>query len=98
MEVKDRIKKDELAALKITTLIRDRLLGLGRYFGQHDDHHRVFLPSENLKKVESYQSGAQRKLAKARKLLKNTPVELMGADDNAANRLLLLEKMSRRVH
>lgn len=73
-----------LAELQAIDSVRGILLEQGKYLGADKTAYRVYLPSENRAVVESYMHQADRKLRRAMKLSKSTPVQ---PDDSAADQL-----------
>lgn len=73
--MRHEIVNQELAELGAVDYIRNRLLNLGRYIKGSGEHYRVLLPSENATQVLAYMESADRKLKRALKLNKNTPIE-----------------------
>jgi len=70
-EVYDRLAMIELSAIDYC---RNILLGQGKYLAGTPAGYRVLLPSENKAQIDSYISSADKKLSRALKLSRNTPV------------------------
>ena len=66
----NEIALTELAAIDY---VRNHLLNEGKYLAGTTTGYRVLLPSENAIQVESYISQADKKLARALRLSRNTP-------------------------
>jgi len=72
---RETFKELELFELAMTDYVRRQLLKEGKYFEKSGGSYRVLLPSENSKKIENFMTSADRKLRRARTLLRNTPHE-----------------------
>lgn len=88
----DEIALKELAAVDY---VRNTLLGRGMYLALNGSAYRILLPSENRAQVERYMSSADKKLRRAQKLSRNTPVE-PGAQRNDDARLFMRLSSPRR--
>lgn len=62
-----------LRVLGAVDYVRQTLLNQGKYIGATPGGYRIFLPSENKLQAELYMKSADRKLKRARKLIRNTP-------------------------
>jgi len=71
-----------LAELTVVDYIRNVLLGRGMYLTNEKGDYRILLPSENKRQVELYMASADRKLARALKLSRNSPRDDSGANMN----------------
>ena len=74
-EVGTKKQFDALALTELSAInyIRDRLLSEGKYLVGIRGDYRVLLPSENASQAEALMGSADRKMRRARKLLRNTP-------------------------
>lgn len=79
--VYDRIAMMELQAIDYC---RNILLGQGKYLAGTPSGYRVLLPSENKTQIDAYIESADRKLARALKLSRNTPTESLQPDQTEA--------------
>ena len=80
----DSISLQELGAIDH---VRNVLLGQGKYLTGTRAGYRVLLPSENAMQVELYISSADKKLARALKLSRNSPVSSEGVIDQTEARI-----------
>jgi hypothetical protein len=78
-----------LAELSAVDYVRNALLNEGKYFASSNGNYRVLLPSENAQQIESYMSGADRKLHRALKLARSAPATDGYKSDNTLARILL---------
>lgn len=85
-KVYDQIALTELGAIDYCKNI---LLGRGMYIARQGDNYRILLPSENKEQIDSYMRSADRKLRRALKLSKSTPVEHRDRLDNTNARILM---------
>lgn len=85
-EVFARLDMLELAAIDYC---RNVLLGQGKYLMGTPSGYRILLPSENKVQIDAYMSSADRKLARALKLSRNSPAEACVQTDQTAARILL---------
>jgi len=69
--VYDRLAMAELAAIDFC---RNALLSQGKYLAGTSTGYRVLLPSENKGQIDSYMASADRKLSRALRLSRSTPV------------------------
>ena len=90
--LKARFKKDDLAKLGVFGFVNKALLNYGKHFHEKNDHYHISLPSENQTIADNLLKSSQRKIAKARKLLKYTPKEYQSGSNELATKLLLAEK------
>lgn len=67
----DEVALTELAAVDYC---RNVLLGEGKFLASENGGYRILLPSENKRQVDAYMAQADRKLRRAQKLSRNTPV------------------------
>lgn len=88
-----------LVELAATDYVRNYLLGQGKYLAGTPTGYRVLLPSENAGQIESYVSQADKKLARALKLSRNTPKPAGGErfDQQQARILLRQEGLRTRA-
>ena len=91
-ELQDRIKGDALDELNAINVIRNLLLGHGKYLEKNKENYRVCLPSENLAQANRWQKQAKLKISKSMKLLIGTKTESINDRNILANQLLLLER------
>lgn len=89
---------DRLAMLELSAIdyCRNVLLGHGKYLTGSPVGYRILLPSENKGQIESYISSADRKLARAQKLSRNSPAEPNEQHDQTAARIMLKRSGMRR--
>jgi len=78
-----------LAELSAIDYVRNILLAQGKYITSTSTGYRVLLPSENKKQCELYVESADRKLNRALKLSRNTPVEPGRTQDQTEVRILM---------
>lgn len=91
----DHLALAELAAIDY---VRNILLGRGMYLSQHKDGYRILLPSENARQVELYVSSADKKLNRALKLARNTPVKPARRHDaSQIEARILMKKLGARA-
>ena len=83
----DIFKELELFELNMIDYVRRHLLKHGKYFGKDGAAYRVYLPSENAKKISNFMAAADRRLRKARTLLRSTPASEFAVNDNTAVRI-----------
>tara|TARA_R110000868_G_scaffold300530_1_gene560956 strand:- start:252 stop:677 length:426 start_codon:yes stop_codon:yes gene_type:complete len=82
----DRLSLLELAAMDY---VRNILLNSGKYLTATPSGYRILLPSENAAQVEQYISSADKKLNRALKLCRTTPVISDGMPDQIEARILM---------
>lgn len=92
--VYDRLAMLELAAIDYC---RNVLLGEGKYLAGTRTGYRILLPSENKGQVDSYMSSADKKLARALKLSRNSIADAVVHDQTEA-RIMLKRTESRRQY
>jgi hypothetical protein len=92
--VYDRLAMQELAAIDYC---RGVLLLRGKYLQGTSSGYRVLLPSENKTQIDAYISSADRKLARALKLSRNTQVDTSNADQTEA-RIVMKQCAQRREY
>lgn len=63
-----------LAEMAAIDYVRNVLLGRGMYLKFANENYRILIPSENKAQIEQYISSADRKLSRALKLSRNSPV------------------------
>lgn len=80
-----------LAEMSAVSAVRDKLINEGKYLKACKDFYRILTPSENYEQAKFYEQQADRKLARGRKLINNTPRLADEKPSNAAARLLLKE-------
>lgn len=88
----DRLSLLELAAIDY---VRNVLLGQGRYIAGTTTGYRVLLPSENAGQIEQYMSAADKKLSRALKLSRNSPVRPGETPDQTEARILMKREGAR---
>lgn len=88
----DRLAVIELAAIDYC---RNALLNEGKYLQGTPTGYRVLLPSENRGQIDAYMGSADRKLARALKLSRNTPSESIAYKQDEVR---ILMKQSGRRH
>jgi hypothetical protein len=86
----------EMVELNAIGYVRDVLLGEGKYLAKTRAGYRVLLPSENAAQVDRYHAMADRKLARALKLVKNTPVGGALPDRQQTETRLMMKRESVR--
>lgn len=81
---------DGLAMIELSAIdyCRNVLLGHGKYLSGTRTGYRVLLPSENKGQIDAYMSSADRKLARAMKLSRNTAVDAVTHDQTEARIML----------
>lgn len=89
----DRLAMIELSAIDYC---RNVLLGQGKYLQGTPSGYRVLLPSENRVQIDAYMGSADRKLSRALKLSRNTPVEAIDRPDQTETRILMKQTSYRR--
>lgn len=92
--VYDRLAMLELAAIDYC---RNVLLGEGKYLAGTRTGYRILLPSENKGQVDSYMQSADKKLARALKLSRNSVADAVVHDQTEA-RIMLKRTESRRQY
>lgn len=95
-QLRDKFQKEQLAILNVYNIVSQELLKVGKYIKQDKGVYRICLPSENADIADSLMKGAQRKIGKARKLLKNTSPEFFESS-NIGSRLLLAEQSTKKL-
>jgi hypothetical protein len=95
-QIRSRLKNADLQELAVSDHIRRILLLEGKYFERNGDTYRVAMPSENAAMADNFMKAAQRKIRRARVLLKNTPGDIVETS-NLASRLLMAERSSGRT-
>jgi hypothetical protein len=87
---------DQLALIELTCIdyCRNVLLGEGKYLSGTPSGYRILLPSENKKQIEGYVGSADRKLNRALKLSRNSPVDTDTHDQIEAR--IMLKQSERR--
>lgn len=82
---------DRLALLELSAIdyVRNILLGQGKYLTGTSSGYRILLPSENAAQVEQYIASADRKLSRALKLSRNSPVGDNSMPDQTEARILM---------
>lgn len=71
---RSEFEKLALQELNAIDYVRNILLNEGKYLRADNGNYRILLPSENAAQVEKYMGAADKKLNRAMKLYKNTPV------------------------
>ena len=84
-----------LAELSATGAVRDALLREGKYLAATRTGYRVLLPSENKAQIDAYMASARRKLNRAQKLNRTTPVAHNHQADQTEARILMQQEGSR---
>jgi hypothetical protein len=82
---------DKLAIVEMSAIdyCRNQLLAEGKYIKQVANGYRILLPSENHGQIESYMDTADRKLSRALKLSRNTPLGESKMPDQTEARILM---------
>ena len=91
-EVGTKKEFDEIALLELGAIdyVRNVILNEGKYIAGQNGDYRVLLPSENKQQIERYMESADRKLRRAGKLSRNTPVSKFDRKtDNTQARIML---------
>lgn len=81
-----------LAELSATGAVRDALLREGKYLAATRTGYRVLLPSENKAQIDAYMASARRKLNRAQKLNRTTPVAHNHQADQTEARILMQQE------
>lgn len=81
-----------LRELNYIDYVRNQLLNDGKYLTNSRGVYRILLPSENAAQVDRYISGANKRLNRALKLSRNTPVEHKKTRDDTEARVALKKK------
>lgn len=81
-----------LAELSATGAVRDVLLREGKYLAATRTGYRVLLPSENKAQIDAYMASARRKLNRAQKLNRTTPVAHNHQADQTEARILMQQE------
>ena len=79
-------KELELRELSIVGWMKDKLLNEGKTIVQRGDSYRIPLASENAYEAERLHAAANRKTARAEKLLRNTPLPPHQRPNNSRTR------------
>ena len=79
-------KELELLELSFIGWVKDKLLNEGKTLVQRGDSYRIPLASENAYEAERLHSAANRKTARAEKLLRNTPLPQYQRPNNSRTR------------
>jgi hypothetical protein len=82
----DKIALAELGAIDYARAI---LLNEGKYITSTPSGYRILLPSENARQVDAYIMAADRKLSRALKLNRNTPVDTSKNASQTEARILM---------
>ena len=83
---------DDVALVELGAVdyVRNALLSEGKYLASDKGNYRILLPSENKAQVNAYMQQADRKLRRAQKLSRNTPViDPHKPEENADVRILM---------
>jgi hypothetical protein len=90
-EVGTKKQFDEIALAEMAAVdyVRGVILNHGMYIAGINGDYRILLPSENARQIELYMKSADRKLARALKLSRNTPRESSGTNSQIEARLML---------
>lgn len=91
---------DGLALLELAAIdyVREHLLNEGKYIAGTKTGYRILLPSENKGQVEIYVGSADKKLARALKLSRNTPrTDTDAHPDQTAVRILMKRESVKRM-
>lgn len=89
----DRLAMIELAAIDYC---RNVLIANGKYLQGTPTGYRILLPSENKGQVDAYISSADRKLSRALKLSRNTPVESNASVQDQTEARIIMKQYSYR--
>ena len=89
-----------LAELAAVDYARNILLGEGKYLTQQNGDYRILLPSENARQINLYMQHADKKLKRALKLSRNSPLLDTHKQDNTSARILMKRESikSRRIY
>jgi hypothetical protein len=90
-------KAFELKELAAITPVREILLHQGKYLKQDGDFYRVFLPSENARKIAGYYRSAQGKVLRGQILSATTPTQPGEVSTTDAKIAMRLDAMEREV-
>ena len=88
-------KRIELELLDPVRHIRDTLLDEGKYLKKEKDVYRVLLPSENAAQIRSFEESADKKLRRAARLSRTTPVDHKDLYDTTEIRLRMKQESIR---
>lgn len=86
---------DALALVELSAVnyVRNILLGEGKYLIGVQGDYRILLPSENARQADLLMASADRKMARARRLMANTP-----AGDNFNPTAYMTARLAMRAH
>ncbi|MCF7995783.1 MAG: hypothetical protein K9L88_13190 [Chromatiaceae bacterium] len=100
-EVGTRAEFDSLSLAELAAVdyARNILLGEGKYLTQQSGDYRILLPSENARQIQLYMQHADKKLKRALKLSRNSPLLDTHKQDNTSARILMKREAikSRRI-
>ena len=92
-EVFEGIALQELGAVDY---VRNALLNEGKYLASNRGDYRILLPSENKRQIEAYTAQADRKIRRALKLSRHTPVSAdKSVNDQQYARLVMKQEALR---
>ena len=84
-EIKKLLDDETLAELSAADSVRSKLLDVGRHFYKAGNFYHVALPSENEGIARNYNKKASRAIAKAKRLMRNTPATMDGHKTTTAS-------------
>lgn len=87
-----------LVELGYIDYVRNILLNEGKYLTNSRGVYRVLLPSENAAQVDRYVSGANKRLTRALKLSRNTPMQYKKPNDDTDVRIELKKKAIKEAY
>lgn len=83
----------QLTELAAVDYVRNALLNEGKYLKLDGMAYRILLPSENAGQIALYMQSAEKKLKRALKLNRNTPVENRVSDNTSARAMLKIKSI-----
>lgn len=87
----------ELKMLEYSGFIVDKLLDMGKYLKKDGDTYRVLMPSENEGQVNAYISAGTKKLSRAERLHRSTPVNVSQMVSNTSNRIFSKQQRAKKL-
>lgn len=98
-EVGTKKEFDEIALLELSAIdyVRGVILNEGKYITSQNGDYRVLLPSENKQQIERYMASADRKLRRAGKLSRNTPLSKYERKTDDTQARIMLKRESIRT-
>lgn len=87
---------EKLALLELNAIsyVRELLLSEGKYIRADNGNYRILLPSENAEQINKYMSAADKKLNRAMKLYKNTPIVDTNTQDHQLQTRIFMKQES----